>query len=263
MFRSAVYLEIEDAPRPAVIALLTSDAVRLPNGIVLAEPQSAEPFACVARSTRGCVGRLSVVLDRPAGPLSVRVGRWWRPAAPRPALRSPAGRAALARGTAELGRLLATASGGLPDGTAERLGSALDDPHRAARACARLVGRGPGLTPSGDDLLCGALLALHAFGGPGRADVLAGAVRRASGATTTLSAALLEHAVRGEGCPQVIDLVDAVAGHRAVGPALAALRAVGHTSGTDLAFGVLAGARLAVAAPARALPGGAHGEPGR
>ncbi|WP_158562822.1 DUF2877 domain-containing protein [Marinitenerispora sediminis] len=265
MFRSAVYLEVEDPRRPAVIALLASDAVRLPNGIVLAEPQSAEPFACVAVSTQVRVGRLSVVFDRPAGPLSVRVGRWWRPPAPRPAGPSREGRAASARGVAELAALLAGVSGGLPAGAAAPLATAVDDPDRAALVCERLLGLGPGLTPSGDDLLCGALLAVRALGGPDRTDVLAAAVRRARSATTALSAALLEHAARGEGCPQAVGLVEAVTGHRAVAPALAALRAVGHTSGTDLALGVLAGAR-AVVGPGAARAGAAgavHREPDR
>ncbi len=64
-----------------------------------------------------------------------------------------------------------------------------------------LLGLGPGLTPSGDDVLCGALVALHAVG---RADALASPRRRRStkaapAATSPLSGAFLRAAAEGLG----------------------------------------------------------------
>jgi hypothetical protein len=105
----------------------------------------------------------------------------------------------------------------------------------------RLLGRGPGLTPSGDDVLAGYLVGAAAFGVPAD-DVRRLVESQAAARTTTLSAALLRHAAAGETIPQVIGLLDALAGRRPFEPALADLRAVGHTSGAALASGVLAAA---------------------
>lgn len=99
----------------------------------------------------------------------------------------------------------------------------------------RLLGRGPGLTPLGDDVLAGWLTTRAALGRPD--DVLAAAVRRRLGVTTLLSATLLDCAIRGEALPQLAGWLG--------GPTDAttdALLAVGATSGA----GLLAGAGLAL-----------------
>lgn len=99
-----------------------------------------------------------------------------------------------------------------------------------------LLGRGPGLTPMGDDVLAGWFAARAAAGRPDH--VLAAAVRRRLGVTTMLSATLLDCAVRGEALPQL------AAWLAEPGPATTeALLAVGATSGA----GLLAGAGLALA----------------
>lgn len=99
----------------------------------------------------------------------------------------------------------------------------------------RLLGRGPGLTPLGDDVLAGWLVTRAALGRPDT--VLSAAVRRRLGVTTLLSATLLDCALRGEALPQLADWLadpdDATT---------AALLAVGATSGA----GLLTGARLAL-----------------
>jgi len=100
----------------------------------------------------------------------------------------------------------------------------------------RLVGRGPGLTPLGDDVLAGWFTARAALGRPD--DVLAAAVRARFPATTLLSATLLDCAVRGEALPQLADWLA-----HPTDPATDALLAVGATSGA----GLLAGAGLALA----------------
>jgi hypothetical protein len=99
-----------------------------------------------------------------------------------------------------------------------------------------LLGRGPGLTPLGDDVLAGWFAARVAAGHPDH--VLAAAVRRRLGVTTLLSATLLDCALRGEALPQLAAwLADP-------GPTTTeALLAVGATSGA----GLLAGAGLAIA----------------
>lgn len=99
----------------------------------------------------------------------------------------------------------------------------------------RLLGRGPGLTPLGDDVLAGWLTTRAALGHPDA--VLSAAVRRRLGVTTLLSATLLDCAIRGEALPQ---LADWLAGPTAT--TTDALLAVGATSGA----GLLAGAGLAL-----------------
>ncbi len=102
-----------------------------------------------------------------------------------------------------------------------------------------LVGAGPGLTPRGDDLLAGLLVAAHATGDPRLAgwqqatrDALS--VRR----TTAVSRGLLHHALDGWATPELAAFLVAVCGGD---PARAATRllAVGHSSGAALAAGAL------------------------
>jgi hypothetical protein len=104
----------------------------------------------------------------------------------------------------------------------------------------RLVGAGPGLTPSGDDVLCGVLLGLRLLGRARSLPRLWDAVAPRLPATTTLSAALLVEAVQGFAVPPVIDLGQALAEGDPVGVRAAAARvlAVGHTSGADLLAGL-------------------------
>jgi hypothetical protein len=115
---------------------------------------------------------------------------------------------------------------------------------------AGLLGRGPGLTPSGDDVLAGYLVGAAAYGSTDQAadDVRRLIESQADRRTTTLSAALLRHAAAGETIPQVSGLLDALgdsARRRPLDRALADLYAVGHTSGAALASGVVAAARMA------------------
>lgn len=104
-----------------------------------------------------------------------------------------------------------------------------------------LVGRGDGLTPLGDDVLCG-WLAVHRAARVPTPEVDA-AVRACLHRTTLLSAELLRCALDGEVMPQFAAFVAAL-GTPAAATAAAALTAVGHTSGA----GMLHGARLALPA---------------
>jgi hypothetical protein len=99
-----------------------------------------------------------------------------------------------------------------------------------------LVGRGPGLTPLGDDVLAGWFTARAALGRPD--DVLAAALRGRLHTTTLLSATLLDCAILGEALPQLADWLADPTDRTAD-----ALLAVGATSGA----GLLAGAGLALA----------------
>jgi hypothetical protein len=104
---------------------------------------------------------------------------------------------------------------------------------------ARVVGRGDGLTPLGDDVVCG-WLAVHRAAGVATPEVDA-AVRACLGRTTLLSAALLDCAIHGEVIPEFAAYVASL-GTAAEPDRAATLAAVGHTSGS----GMLYGARLAL-----------------
>jgi hypothetical protein len=112
-------------------------------------------------------------------------------------------------------------------------------PRFTAATVGRLLGRGPGLTPLGDDVLCG-WIATHRAAGVPTPEVDA-AVRAALPRTTLLSATLLDCALHGEVLPELGRFLAAVGTH-AEDRRAAGLRAVGATSGA----GLLRGARLAL-----------------
>jgi len=112
------------------------------------------------------------------------------------------------------------------------------DPALAAAVGARLIGRGPGLTPEGDDVICGVAAVIAAGDWPRAlreawlAALVGGDLRRR---TTALSATLLELAASGMG-PEPLQAW--VAGDAA---ALARLEAIGHSTGRAYAAGARVG----------------------
>jgi hypothetical protein len=104
-----------------------------------------------------------------------------------------------------------------------------------ADSVSALVGRGEGLTPLGDDVVCG-WLALHRAVGVATPEVDA-AVRSLLGRTTALSAALLECALLGEVADPVAEHLAALGGPREA-PTRLRLTRLGHTSGIGLAHGI-------------------------
>jgi hypothetical protein len=105
-----------------------------------------------------------------------------------------------------------------------------------------LVGLGPGLTPSGDDFICGVLAALHFLRRDHVARRLAGAVVPVASTNTNLiSAAYLRAAAQGEISQLLIDVLTSLcAGGEAVDRRLDGVQALGHTSGWDCLAGVVA-----------------------
>lgn len=132
---------------------------------------------------------------------------------------------------------------GMAVAAAGRLGAALaaSDVDGATRAGMSLIGLGPGLTPSGDDLLVGLTAALTAMGDPG-ARRLAGAwATEAVTRTTEVAAAFHRCAATGEYSERLHLLLDAIL----VGPpeeiagAVAVAADWGATSGIDTLAGVV------------------------
>ncbi|QIM21571.1 DUF2877 domain-containing protein [Phycicoccus sp. HDW14] len=226
MHRAGAYLAAADR----VLPVLGHDALALPGAVRLGEPCDRLELGVVA-------GDVVVVgagtLAFPA--LTVRGVRTWRPAR--------VARGAVAH--AATGPVRSALAGGCP-AAPDWLAPAVVEALTATapeQAVGRLVGRGPGLTPSGDDALAGALLVRRALGHVpprGRPDPLAAAVRARLHATTAVSASLLAAALDGWATPEVVALVDAVAAGdlAATRAALPPVLAVGHTSGADLVAGL-------------------------
>jgi hypothetical protein len=112
-------------------------------------------------------------------------------------------------------------------------------PRFSAATVGRLLGRGPGLTPLGDDVVCG-WIATHRSAGVPTPEIDA-AVRAGLHRTSLLSATLLDCALHGEVLPELGRFLAAVGTHTEILRA-AELRAVGDTSGG----GLLRGANLAL-----------------
>lgn len=232
---AAAYLLVEDAVLPVV----TPGALRLPTSLVVAADAPVLGWG-VQPGDRVTVGGGEVVLPG----VTLRVVRSWRPR------RVPTSRH--------------RADGGLPadgpwSGPATALVTGLLARDDIATRVAALVGAGGGLTPSGDDVLCGVLLGLRVRGDDAARATLWSVVRPRLGRTTSLSSSLLVEAATGYAVPAVVRLAEAVA----AGDALEAVRAaaqvrrIGHTSGSDL----LAGLAAALAAPGTTLSAvteGAH-----
>jgi hypothetical protein len=231
-FPAAMYLRLAGGE---VIALLTRDAVLLPLGLRLSTHSSDHPLHRWTGPVR--VGSSQVQV----GDRSVRLSRVVSVRAPTNL--SPNCRA-IWHASRRLGRLRPAEPG---PGPLEVLLS--DQPVKTPAATIdRFLGVGPGLTPSGDDILAGFMIAAWSFGLVD--DQLRTAVFEAAPAgTTDLSAALLRCACRGESIPQVSAFVTALAegtvSNRLVDEALVELCQIGHTSGLALATGVVAAAKEA------------------
>ena len=232
-FATALYLRLASGE---VIALLSSDAVRLPIGLIL--PTSSREFPLSYLSGRVVVG--SGV---------VRIGSWSCRVSRLVSLQAPAALTPNRDACEHLRHRLANCHSADPDlGLPHALPDDVYCPEVAADLVRRLLGVGPGLTPAGDDVLAGLLVGSWCFGQraePLRRAVLTGL---ATG-TTDLSAALLRCAARGESIPQVNRLLRNMSGSAWQGwldHAVDDLVRVGHTSGTALATGVLAVATMAI-----------------
>jgi hypothetical protein len=261
-FESTVHLDVGGF----VVAVLPPGALRMPNGVSVAgalagagAPKVGDQVLLTCSGVSA--GRLEILWDGERSQRwDARVARW--SADQRRGLRE---RAAAILGTAvdgaperRLAESLARAGGFAADDAGAR--TALEsllaavrsgDPRHAARAGRELAGRGPGLTPAGDDVLAATALTVAAAGpaGAGRRAWLAALVppdlRRL---TTSVSATLLELAVRGCGIGPARALLDPRRpGERRLRRELAALRRLGHTSGAVYAATI--GAVALVLAP--------------
>ena len=265
----AIYLAVGADPpvvaAPTVIAVLAHDAARLPCGVALPTTAAELPLTAIGPAGRAAclVGGGKLRWNGPGGPVTVDIVREW------PVSRVGGGRPAAAAVTA--------ARAGLPTVLDFRRSSD-ENPAQSGdgdRLARELLGRGPGLTPAGDDVLAGLLLGRTAFE-PGKSPGTGGGdscsprlcadsvaigtesahsralpdaiAALAPSRTTALSAALLAHATRGECVPEAAAFAAALTGTAAVEPALHRLLRVGHTSGAALALGLVLAAERTLAA---------------
>jgi hypothetical protein len=268
VFRAALNLRPPDGD---LLTLLSAEADDLPRGVRLA---SAEDFSSlglaagdggvftvdeiVLERSAGC-GRFRVdcasarrLVAQPARPLRGDGERWRTGVALLEALQE--------RAATDL-RIAPLLAGARPSGAmGERLTQDVLDLGRGVRAgcldamrgaATRLVGLGPGLTPAGDDFLCGFFAAGHCrcAARPARSRLLtsfAEAVRELLGQTTDISAALLSGALAGRVFRPLAALAEACSGAPGsnLNGALLRLAAVGHSSGLDAATGFFYGAKI-------------------
>jgi hypothetical protein len=119
----------------------------------------------------------------------------------------------------------------------------------ALRAALLLVGLGPGFTPSGDDLLGGLMLALTAARQETLRDSLWEAIEPELGELTTPASAMHLSAAADGMAAETVHLLlrEVMAGHAAIGTRLAAVASLGHSSGWDIAAGLVIGLDAAAA----------------
>jgi Protein of unknown function (DUF2877) len=108
-----------------------------------------------------------------------------------------------------------------------------------------LIGLGPGLTPSGDDFLVGALALLAAIGARHAHAALAGAIKQAlPGATAPLSACFLRAAAAGHVGENLHRAVSALMSGE-VDAVVGTIANIGHSSGWDMMAGIAIALRVA------------------
>jgi len=227
-----------------IVVVEGADGAGLPNAVRVTHP--ARPPLRLGIGDQVVLGGGGLVV----GGRELLVHRWWDPYVRIGSSRIGAADVAVATATLRSAARSVDA-GSVPPLDSSDLAWALrarNDADLAAAATA-LLGRGPGLTPAGDDVLAGLLAALRVLGPSlpapvgdrvaATADILAAAVTGAAPErTTALSAQLLAHAARGAVALPVADVLRAVAGRGGLVASAARLARVGHTSGGDLLVGI-------------------------
>lgn len=144
--------------------------------------------------------------------------------------------------------------GGLSRELQSSLTSCLSALLRESEATARMhldamIGKGFGLTPSGDDAVVGALAFCHAFA-PDAAERLGCLVRDSASKTNDISRTYLLLAAQGHASNYLLGVLSGFSGEPD-GRSVEDLLAYGHSSGQDSLRGVLAAAKVCIDADRR------------
>ena len=242
-FQRSAYVDLDGR----IVALVASDLELGPFTIVLND-FSAVREHCSA----GPVALDGGLLRIGAADIDLRAAAIWNPALPSPAgagaardaaidtllaAAPPGSIAPLLKPARASGPLLGPLSRGL-DSIADLLDDAEAADEAWQEAAAKIAGRGPGLTPSGDDLLMGIVLALVVWPHLARTeripDLLVDAARSK---TTRISGAYLDAARRGWAAEPWHALVRALNDTASTRAAVRRLARVGETSGADALTG--------------------------
>lgn len=241
MFDRSAYVAVDEGP---ALVLHPGDLGHTPTSLC---PAIWPAPLAVGDRVVGRAGRLKVgelVLD-------IRSARVWRPS---PVSTARVGDVGLGAAHRDALRAAGRRAGGLVPALERAL--AARDGDRVAGCVASLVGHGPGLTPSGDDVLVGLLAVGHRVG-PDRTlpELLRPAVLGQLHRTGDISAHYLRLAVDGHFGEPLVALCDGLAaGSRdAVHAAANAVLATGATSGADALLGVATGMRAIAATRATAV----------
>lgn len=221
--------------RDHVIVVNEPGPARLPNGVTVGGLDWPLPQLRGDLAVGG--GTLQI------GANQLTIARWWNP---RPTLQEVAPE--MLATVALAAQHLLVCSSCDPLETALRYG----DNFIIREALLDLVGRGPGLTPEGDDVLVGVLSGLRLLGPAVGAEWAEDLLCRiesillveAPFRTTSLSVALLRHAAAGEVAAPVGEFLQSLTGSRELVDAVDQLRDMGDTSGSATACGVLVAARV-------------------
>lgn len=261
VFDSVVNVRTADV---GLVSLVARDVDNAPNTLVMEVPSMAPLRARPGAHVLARDGRLVC-----HGRFTVDVAKATAWTAELPDLAGEAESDGLARMATELGRILDREGrrGGIrprpePAGTIEtgvsrtlaeatqRLIESLGtgDLDAAGRWAERLIGLGPGLTPSGDDFLTGLAAALAAPGtrihalAPWAVELVATCRAR----TNAISWTAMYEATRGRVRESIVSVLSAVAAGdaEALRPAARKVISIGKTSGTDIVTGMQAALHL-------------------
>ena len=116
---------------------------------------------------------------------------------------------------------------------------ALAHPRWARREVRELIGAGPGATPTGDDILVGALAGLELTGRRRELITIGGLVPPLLTRTTRTSQHFLHWALAGQYASTVHAVAAGLSGSVALEPAVAGIRHWGASSGVDLLHGLV------------------------
>lgn len=224
-----------------VIVISTRDATRLPNAVEMAANSTDGPLGVLnhGEAVEIGVGRVAF------GGLTVRVARWWDPVPVLPTVTPE-----------QLGTAIPGFPAAVPTIEAATLRDALVvwSPAAFIAAAEPHIGRGPGLTPEGDDYMAGVIAGVRTLS---RSLCHRPAIEMldqcalpmtliADARTTTFSAALIRHALRGEVAEPAGAFLRALTGRGDITQSHARLQSVGHSSGPALAAGIVCAAEALI-----------------
>ncbi len=236
VFSSALVVTVPSPTGERQLSLLTRTAAGVPNGVRLPAGFDGARLRMFSPGEPADIGHGRIEL----GTLRIRLVREWTTRVRSGAV-SPVALSSLAAA-------IRGQQPGVDSGLVAALGAALDDDDAAALADAvfGLVGVGSGLTPGGDDVLAGVTVGLLVAGRGDLIGQVAAAVPWAH--TNAVSAELLRLALCGHASTEILAVLRRLMGAwptpiptAATATAISRLLAVGHTSGADLATGLLLG----------------------